>query len=182
MKINLVDLNKFIEVNTCPEVSNPVFLDNTGVPTTDGMFSYEMFGIGGSYDRKTIFGFIDLKQHFLHPVVYKIMVSSDKRIASVVDGSKTFVINGRGELVEDENGENGVEWLYKNYDKIKWKKNDSRLRNERIEVLKTLKKNEAFVDKWLVIPPYVMCNAAYRSNTIWKNFLNCWKPFIEHQV
>ena len=155
MKIDIVDLNKFVDVNECPEVTNPIYLDLNNIPTDDGLFSYVLFGLSGSYDRKTIFGYIDLKKRFLHPVIYRLLVSIDRRIAKVVDGSLFVSLDEKGIMIkDDEKGKTGLDFLYKNFDKIKFKQTDSRVRAEKISVFEAMKKNEAFIDKWLVIPAF----------------------------
>jgi len=155
MKIDIVDLNKFITINECPQVTNPIYLDMNNVPTDDGLFSYTLFGLSGSYDRKTIFGYIDLKKKFLHPVVYRLLVSIDRRISKIVDGSMYVTLDEKGLIVVDnEKGKTGLEFLHKNFDKINFKLTGSRVREEKIQVFKSLKRNEAFLDKWLVIPAF----------------------------
>jgi DNA-directed RNA polymerase beta' subunit len=154
MKIDIASIEKFIEVNECPQVTNPIFLDATRHPTSDGLFAYELFGLSGSYDRKTIFGYIDLKKPFLHPVVYKLLTSMDKRIAQLISGAKYFkVVNG--EFVEDEEqGETGIKVLFENWDKLKFRRTGSSIRDDKIDLLAKLKKEEIFTTKWLVIPAF----------------------------
>ena len=155
MRLDILDVDKFVEVNNCPEVTNPIYFDSSGHPTPDGLLSYELFGIAGSYDRKTIYGYIDLKKHFFHPVVYKLLIRLDRRISDIVNGSKYYRVDSTGELIEDnENGETGISFLYKNWDKIKFKETDSRIRHDRLRLLNNLKKNEIFITKYPVIPAF----------------------------
>ena len=50
-------------------------------------------------------------------------IEIDRRIESIVKGTRKFIINDEGQFVEDEeNGNNGCAWLYKNWSKIKFKK------------------------------------------------------------
>jgi DNA-directed RNA polymerase beta' subunit len=154
MKINIVNIDKFVEINNCPKVTNPIFLDTSRYPTKDGIFSYEIFGIPGSYDRKTIFGYIDLKRHYLHPVIYKLLTSMDKRTKAIIDGSKYFRLE-KGELIEDsENGETGLDFLYKNLKKIEFKTTGSRIRDEKLVLLDKMSIDEIFITKWLIIPAF----------------------------
>lgn len=153
--MDICNLNKFIRVNNLQEVTNPITFDSGRYPTKDGVLSYEIFGISGSYDRKTIFGYIDLKKKFLHPLIYNELKKMDRKIAQVVDGSGYFSINDKGELVEDnEKGHNGLQWLYKNFEKLKYAKNGSFQRDNRITMLNSMSKDEIFVDKWLCIPAF----------------------------
>jgi DNA-directed RNA polymerase beta' subunit len=160
MKVDIFDINKFIKVNNLQEVTNPVTFNQGFYPTNDGLLSYTIFGLPGSYDRRSIFGYIDLKKKFLHPVIYKILTAMNRKFVKLLDGSAYFIINDKGELVEDnENGNTGIEWLYKNFDKLNFKRTDSIKRDNKIGVLENLDKNEIFVDKWLVLPAFLRdCN------------------------
>lgn len=152
MKMDICDLNKFIQINSLKEVSNPITLEPGNYPTKDGLLSYDIFGLAGSYDRRTVFAYIDLKKKFLHPLLYKILTGMNRKITKVLDGSGYFkIVNG--DLVEDnENGNTGIEWFYNNFEKLNFSKGESFKRNSKITLLETLKKNEIFCDKWLVIP------------------------------
>lgn len=154
MKLDIYNFDEFIKINNCPQITNPIYLDTSKHPTSDGLFSNELFGLPGSYDRKTIVGYIDLHRHFFHPVIYNALVRMDKRIQNAVEGSKYYkIVNG--ELIEDEeHGETGISFLYHNWEKLNYSKTNSRQRNDRIELLRNLKKNEIFCDKWLVLPPF----------------------------
>lgn len=154
MKIDLFNIDKFIEINNCPEVTSPNIFEKGNYPTEDGLLSYKLFGIAGSYDRKTIFGYIDLKKHFLHPLVYKLLVSMNRKFKSVIDGTKAFRIDSSGDLVEDNDGNTGIQWLYQNFDKLEFRKTNSVKRDNKVTLLSTLKKDELFVDKYLVIPAF----------------------------
>lgn len=153
MKINIFNVDKFVEVNMLREVSDPVLLERDKTPTTNGLFSYEIFGRLGSTSRKTTFAYIDLKGHYLHPLVYKNLKRLDRKIEECIMGDGTFSINENGELVRDVNGENGIDFLYKNWSKLKFKKTQSNERNERVRMIESLAKNEIFMSKQIVMPP-----------------------------
>jgi len=153
MKLDIVDLNRFIRVNNLKEVTNPNTFEQGYFPTDDGILSYKIFGLSGSYDRSTIFAYIDLKKHFLHPLIYKNLKTMNRKITGLISGEKYFSITGDGQLIEDnENGNTGIEWLYNNWEKIKWKKTNSYTHDASITLLTQLKKSEIFVDKWIVLP------------------------------
>jgi DNA-directed RNA polymerase beta' subunit len=154
VRVDILSVDKFIEVNKCPQVTNPVGLDAARRPTTDGLFSFELFGSPGSYDRRTIFGYVDLGKRFLHPLVYRILVGVDRRIASIVDGSRSFKVEA-GELVEDQNGETGLDFLYRAWGKVRFASTESARREDKLTVIASLKKEEAFCSKWPVIPAFL---------------------------
>ena len=154
MKIDLVDFNKFISDHQLKEIKNSVYFNFGNSPTEDGLFSYEIFGNVGSDERKQTYAYIDLKRKFLHPLMYIMLTSMDRKIINIVNGSKYFIIEN-GELKEDnEKGETGLDFLYKNFSKIKFKYTGSIKRNEKNVLLEKTPLDQIFIDKFLVIPPY----------------------------
>lgn len=154
MKIDIVDLNEVIRLNDLPKIDNPIYTDRDRLPTTDGLFSYDIFGKPGSKRRKFQYAYVDLKKKFLHPVFYNMLSKMDRRIISIVSGTKYYSISSAGYLVEDKNGDTGLSFLYENFNKIKWKETESELRGNKIKLLSQFKLDEIFVDKWLLIPPF----------------------------
>ena len=155
MKIDIFDINRFIEINDCPEVSNPSYIEKNGLPTPDGIFSIELFGRPASYDRKTIFGYVKLNRKFFHPVVYKILKEMSRNVAGIISGTVYVKLLSNGELVEDDEGDTGIDFLIDNWKKIKWKESESIGRSEKLTLLNNLNPKEIFIDKWLIIPPFL---------------------------
>lgn len=152
MKIWLLDEEKFISINNIPEVTNPVSFEAGMVPTTDGLFSNEIFGMNTS-DRRHHWAYIDLHNHFISPKVYITLKALNRNFESIMYGTKKFkIVNGV--LETDENGGTGIEWLYKNWDKINFQKNDSNKRNSRIDMLNSSKKDTIFFRKFAVLPAF----------------------------
>jgi len=157
MKIDIMNINRFIEVNKLEEVTNPILLERGNYPTEDGLLSYKIFGRPGSYDRKTIFAYIDLKEKFIHPLIYKDLVRLNRNIEELISGISYFEINDSGEIIKTEDetkGKTGISFLYNNWNKINFKSTDSDKREERISLLKNLSKDEIFIDKWIVMPAF----------------------------
>ena len=152
MKIWLLDEDKFAKINNLKEVTNPVSFEKGMVPTEDGLFSNTIFGMN-VYDRKHNWAFIDLKGHYLNPKAYITLKALNRKFESIVYGTKNFVIKN-GVLEEDESGGSGLEWLYENWDKIKFDKNESNVRNSRIDMINNHTKDEIFVTKWAVCPAF----------------------------
>lgn len=153
LKMEILDPNKLIKVNNLQEITNPIFFIRDGVPTSDGLLSNEIFGISKD-QRANIFAYIDLTEWFLDPLVYKMWSRMDKRITEIVHGTKKFIINSKGDFVEDEeNGKNGIKFLKDNIDKIKIKRTDSSKRDVNIEFIEK-NKDKIFINKYIVIPAY----------------------------
>jgi len=154
MKIEIADIDAIIEKNKLPEVSNPVYINADKTPTDDGIFSYKIYGRPGSKRRKLQYAYIDLGRHFMHPLAYKEFSRICSQASAIVTGAKNFSVSSRGELLEDEKGGTGIEWLYSNWDKIKFDDRNNRSRSNRIELLKLYKRNEIFCTKWITVPAF----------------------------
>lgn len=162
MKIDLFDIDKFVAENHCPKVSNPVFFNYDGTPTSDGLFSYELFG-SSDEDRKNIIGYVDLNFHAIHPVVYTILTSRMGSFKQIITGEKYAVIADKKVKIVNEDfpdAETGIDFFYNHFDEIDWinaveeSETESLDKKTRLKFLKSLKKNEFFVSKWLILPPY----------------------------
>ena len=152
MKIDLYDKAKFISINNLQEVTDPVLLLRGAIPSPNGLLSTDIFGVSVK-ERKERFAYIDLQTYFLDPFIYKLLKRMNRKIVDIVHGTKYFKIEN-GELIEDENGETGLSFLYKNWEKINFEKNNSLMRGERIDVLNFYKKNVIFTKYWIVIPAF----------------------------
>lgn len=152
MRVWLIDYEKFIKVNGLVPVTNANMFDAGNVPSVDGLFSTEIFGVT-TKDRKETMSYIDLGDKYLNPKAYITLKRLNRNFEAVVYGTKKFVIQN-GDLVPDENGETGLKWLYKHWDELKFKKNDSKQRNERVDVLTNNKKDIIFTSKFLVLPAF----------------------------
>lgn len=152
MQVWLLDYEKFIKVNGLQEVTDPIMFDNGNIPSKNGLFSTEIFGTTTS-DRRETFAYISLEDYYINPKVYLSLLRLNRKFQSVVYGTKRFSIKD-GLLVEDENGGTGIKWLYDNWDKIAFKKNDSNQRKERIDLITNNPKNIIFTNKFVVIPAF----------------------------
>jgi hypothetical protein len=154
MKIDLIDFKEFIKINNLQEVSEPITFEKGNIPTSRGLLSTDIFGVSVK-ERKQTFAYINLNSIFLHPFIYKLLRRMNRNFESIIYGSKKFIINENGQLIEDkEKGQTGIEFLYKNWEKIKFERNESTIRSERIDVLNAYKKNVLFTSYWIVIPAF----------------------------
>lgn len=153
MKLDLLDTRKLIIANGLKEVTNPILYETGYVPTPDGLLSLEIFGTT-SRDRKETYAYIDLGGPFLHPYIYKVMKRIDRNIEHIVHGRKKYIITEEGYIKEDPDGYTGLTWLYKNWNKVKFKRNESNVRTERITLIESTKKDVLFCKQWIVIPAF----------------------------
>ena len=155
MKVELLNADEFTDVNHLRDIKSPVMFQRGNSPHPDGLFSTEIFGMTPK-DRKETFAYIELGHVFFHPHVYKIIKRFFRNVEKIVSGSSYYIINSEGHLVlsDEIHGQTGVQFLYDNWNKIKWEYTNSPARNERIDVVTKCKKAEVFMTKLLVIPPF----------------------------
>ena len=146
-----LDQERLIKENDLQAVTNPVMFNAGNGPTSDGLLSNEIFGITKE-ERSGIFAYIDLNEYFIQPYYYKIWLKIDKRLRSCIYETQNFKLDSDGYLVEDDNGETGIEFLRKNINKLKFKITK---KNEFINALQDgKKKNLLFTKKFIIIPPF----------------------------
>jgi DNA-directed RNA polymerase beta' subunit len=152
-------MDKVVEMNNLKNITGQTLYKKGDIPDENGLVSNEIFGTTITSRRQT-YGYIDLYNHYFHPHVYLVIKALYKNIVKIISGELYCKINENGELVEDENGETGIKFLYKNWNKINWDSKNtidtktSGIRVERLNLLKNYKKDEIFIDKMLVIPPF----------------------------
>ena len=151
LTMEVLDIEKFIKVNDLKIVDDPVFF-NGPTPSPRGLLSNEIFGIT-KFERSGIYAYIDLGGTFIHPVLYKALCRINSKIQDIVHGIDTFSINDSGEIVQDPDGSTGIDWLRKNFNKIKFKTSDSTSRNTKIKFIEQ-EKSKMWINKFIVIPAY----------------------------
>jgi DNA-directed RNA polymerase beta' subunit len=153
MRIDLFDMDEFIEINHLQEITSPVLFERGGIPNPNGLVSNDIFGVSVK-SRKETFAYINLHGHFFHPHIYKIIKRVFRNIDKIVNGEEYYSIDAKGNLVKDnELGYTGIDFLYNNWEKIKWEGNAG-MSTERTNLIKKSKKNEVFITKMIVIPPF----------------------------
>jgi hypothetical protein len=164
MVIDIMNMDVYIKDNGIKEVSSSnIFAIKSTEPDPDGLGSYDIFGKPGSYERKHVYGYVDLGDIFVHPHVFNVLTSLKKIITDVVYGNGYFYIDkgiikrlGEDELPPPgkEKG-SGVHWFYDNWEKLNFKKDImSPIVKDRVIFIDKLKKEEVFITKFLVSPPF----------------------------
>jgi hypothetical protein len=152
MKIDLFDVNEFVDINGLKEITSPVLFERGGTPNPNGLTSNEIFGVN-TKSRKETFAYIDLGGYFFHPHIYKIIKRVYRNVDRIVNGSLRVSIDNQGRLIQDPDGETGISFLYDNWEKIKWKVGEG-MSAERVALITKTKKNMVFMNKQIVIPVF----------------------------
>lgn len=160
--IKNLDQESKIKKHHMMEITNPILFSSKGVPTSDGLLSDEIFGVTPK-SRSETFAYINLGTNFFHPAVFDQLLRYSNKFTNISSSLKKYkIING--ELIEDENGNTGIEWLINNFNRIKFDEH-SESRNKNI-LAKSLNNYKKFMNKLIVIPVF------YRDIDTSKGFIS----------
>lgn len=138
MRLEILNVNKFIKENDVKEVNNTIFFVGN-LPQAGGLFDPEIFGYFAE-EEKYKYGYIDLKGNYIHPLVVinlmrmgslgSLLLQHDsikKKWAKVVDGRIVYVKK------DDPDAETGKEFYWNNFEKINWNKTLSNIKDVKNE-------------------------------------------------
>lgn len=138
MKLRPLNMDKFTKKYDMKEVYN------FNIQGAGSLFDPNIFGVGE--EKKIRHGFIRLYGHFIDPTTYMIVSRRIFRdLPYIISKEKYFSINKKGLLEPDPAGGTGLEWLYENFNKIKFKDKEDAIINK-------YTRDNFFIDKFDVIP------------------------------
>lgn len=159
MKIDICDMEERVKINELPEITSPILFQHGDIPHPNGLISNEIFGVT-TRSRRDTYAYIDLHGNFFNPHIYKAIRRMFRNIDKIVNGSEYYSLTKEGYLIQDPNGETGIEFLYNNWEKINWnsKSQDGEsslgMRGQRVGLINELKKKEVFMKYQIVIPAF----------------------------
>lgn len=166
MNLDILNCDKWVIDNSIPEIkTSNIYSTKSLEPDPDGLGSYEIFGRPGTEERKRTFAYIDLVNKFVHPHCYYELTRLQRNIKDLIAGNSDFYVDDFGKLKEIKQGETppsgklvgtGVNFLYKVWDKLNFKVTPDTAPGTamRYEFFNNLNKNEIFMSKCPVIPPF----------------------------
>lgn len=146
MQLQLLDFDKYIEKNKILQVKSYKIPSNSY--DEDGLWSEIIFGQVGSNSRLTKFGYVDLKNKYIHPGLFD-MISTVSESTSKLIRNKGFYIVEDGRYIESSNGQTGLEFLIKTIKDIEFSKI---CHKHKKEIAKYLDKTEILISKFLIQP------------------------------
>lgn len=167
--LDVLNINKYIKDNNLIEVKDPISFINQE-PNPSGLYSPLIFGTR-KQEKFEKYAYINLGLKIIHPVIYKNL----KKIKSIFynitldndNGKKAIIRNN--ELIEDKNGESGINFLINNWDKIDLNLYKTGKNDNFIDML-IKERDNLFIDKFLVIPvnyrQYTIENGRVNEDTI----------------
>jgi len=162
MVINIMNVDKMVKVNNLAPVTSPLYMTENKQPDPNGLFSFQIFGYPGSRERRMRPAYIDLEDHYLVPQVYKTLISLNRSYAELITGEKMFIFDQKTKelrkLPDDADIPGmgtGLDYLYEYWGQIRFRDSESKKRNDKVEMLMSLSKDEAFMTKQFVIPAFL---------------------------
>ena len=137
-----------------PITSIDIFEGKSGQLHAEGLFSPEIFGRVGEKGRARVFSHIDLNTRIFHPLVYKNIDKLSAFYSGILQGNKYAIWDDKNKKFEPSNeldGETGYGFFFKYFKELEWERNDSNIRNLRIDVLEKFK-SESDYDFVMVMP------------------------------
>lgn len=152
MRLNLLNIDDFIKRNQLKQVtSNQIFSDTkSGKLDNNGLWSEIIFGLKGSKERNTKFGYIELGTRVIHPEVYNILVNINADLKKLINETQKYSIKN-GQLVLDEKGNTGINYFIENFDKIDLMAIAKKDKTEDAKFILD-HKDQIFISRWLVLP------------------------------
>jgi len=177
MGFQLLDVDNFLKEKKAEEVNSYKTFDiKAGIftPDPDGLYSPQIFG-RNLKEKREKFGYINLKKIIFSPLIYKNLKKISTLFQHVANGKRKVEIVD-GELIENINGQTGLDFLIQNWDKIDLDKYKRETNVSFIEFLKKINKKLIFINKYPVIPilyrPYKIENGRPDEDEITEMYKN----------
>ncbi len=150
MSLQLLDVNKYLDKEKAKAVTNPRSFTNTMEPSSGGLQDPSIFGVS-SKDKFDSWGYINLEDVIIHPLVYDNLNIIDPIFKRVLDKRSTVTLV-QGVIQESDTGGTGLNWLLANWDKINLDKYRTEKNKLFIDFLNNTNKGTLFINKVPVIP------------------------------
>ena len=155
--IKLMNVDEFVKKNFLQEVTSPfVHVSSASSFDENGLFSEKIFGPVASQERLIKMGYISLNCRVFHPVIFQNLLALKRFYGEIMSGrayAKWDTV--QKDLVrasdEEEGADTGYAFFLKYFPQIKFDKNASLRRNDKIEVINKYK-DVLMIDKCIVAP------------------------------
>ena len=123
----------------------------------DGLFSELIFGQVATTERLVRFGYIDMHCKVFHPLIYENVCRLKTGLYEEIMAGKLYAIFNKETAdftvatIDDEGAETGFSFFMRCFPMLKFEKNNSLTRNDRIRIIEEYKE-DLYVQRWLVIP------------------------------
>lgn len=155
--LKLMHVDEFIKQNNLQEVTSPFIHESSSTTFSDGgLFSERIFGPVASQQRLIQLGYISLNCRVFHPVIFQNLISLKRFYGEIMSGRSYAKWDPvEKDLVrasdEEEGADTGYSFFLKYFPLIKFDKNASLRRNDKIDVILKYK-DRLLIDKCIVAP------------------------------
>lgn len=154
--MKILDVDKFIEEKDQKLVSSLMVFDpkNKTEPHPKGLFSKEIFGMTPK-EESTKYGYIDFGIRVINPILYKMLISLDQKLESLILMEKKYSLDNKGNLVYDlDNGNYGISYFRKILESRQLDLRPYSKRREKMInlIYESLENDLLFIDKYPVMP------------------------------
>lgn len=152
--VTLLPNNRHQIRNLQPVTSTDVYEGASNKLNDNGLFSTVIFGRPAEERRHNTFSYIDLRTEIMHPILYNNIEKVASLYAKICTGTAYGKWNEKKKIIEESDaldGETGYSFFMKHFKDIQFERNDSDLRNLRIDVLDKFRETGLY-DFILVIP------------------------------
>lgn len=145
-QLHLEDINEFIQKNNLKPVTST---GGRNMLDPKGPLSEDVFGRLGSRERKTTFGYVDLKCKVIHPSAFPILTTFHTELTKLILGKQNYDIV-EGIPTPSETGRSGIHFFITNFDQFDWEVLGAKKPNE----LKFIQKNKEkiIISNFLILP------------------------------
>jgi DNA-directed RNA polymerase beta' subunit len=148
MRLQLLDIERFIQKNDYKEVKNAKVTPKGFDP--ESLWSENIFGTIGSKDRRSRYGYIQFKYKLIHPNTFNILKVCSEATSKIINKKANFIVSKKM-YIEDPAGETGIPFLIRTLSDV-----DLQLicKKEKLESASFIEsnKNNILIDKFMVIP------------------------------
>jgi hypothetical protein len=148
MILQLLNIERFVSENKLMEVKS--FRIPFKAYDEDGLWSETIFGPIGSKTRSERFGYVDLKNTFIHPIVFDIVTTVSDETSKIVREKGRFKVENQ-RYVEAIDGETGVDFLIRTFNDVKFASFCHSHKKENAEYLDNTSKY-ILINKFLISP------------------------------
>lgn len=152
--LDLLILNKN-QIEQMSEIEHlGIFISNSKMFHSKGLYSTDIFGPVGSEERSNNFGYINLHTNILHPLLYKNLIKLRRLYKDIMSSTKYAIWDKSiSDFVESNVsvGETGYNFFIKHYKNIKFNETDSDIRDYMIKLMDKYK-SRSLIDHLLVLP------------------------------
>lgn len=155
LNVDLISLSKK-EVENLKEIKSLQIFDSNNNFHAEGLFSTTIFGSVGSEYRTRMFGYINLKYEFLHPLIYYCVIKLKGFYGRIIEGKETAIWNKEELCFEpslSSKAETGFSFFMKHFKDIKYDKTESVKRDFLISTIEKAIKENTYTCKYLLVMP-----------------------------